>query len=173
MVSAADADRANQLILDDDRQAAADEVVRKALLFAEVQPDQPPIHSAEALRDGARRRARVQRGLCLHQSRLGANRQHAVHHMRVDDVAVRREHVNRVGARTTLLIASELEARVDDRSGGLRVDLHLHQRPLRDVVRHRDLGERRRSGALCPPLAATKHETPPRMPDSLHHGVLL
>src|SRR2546430_8752634 len=53
--------------------------------------------------------------------------------------AVRREHVDRIGARPALLIASVLEARVDNRPGGVSVDLRLHQRPLCDLGRHGDL----------------------------------
>ena len=47
-ISAADADRADQLIVDYDGQTAADEVVRQALLFAKIQANQTAVNVFEA-----------------------------------------------------------------------------------------------------------------------------
>jgi hypothetical protein len=51
-ISAADADGTNQLIVDYDRQTTADEVVRQALLFAEIQADQTAVNVFEACGNG-------------------------------------------------------------------------------------------------------------------------
>ena len=58
-VSAADAYRADEVIVHDDGQAAADEVVAESLVLTEVQADQSAIHVAEALRNRGRRGTRV------------------------------------------------------------------------------------------------------------------
>src|SRR5882757_6931808 len=52
-IPAADADRADQLILDDDWQAPADEIIGEALRLAEVEPNYSPLDVIEALRHGA------------------------------------------------------------------------------------------------------------------------
>ena len=52
-VAAADPDRANQLVLEHDRHAARDEVIREALLAAEIHAEQPSLHAREAFGDGA------------------------------------------------------------------------------------------------------------------------
>ena len=48
------ANRADQLVLNDDRQAAGNEVIGQTRGLAEVQPDHAPLEGAEPPRDGAR-----------------------------------------------------------------------------------------------------------------------
>src|SRR6185436_9837336 len=59
LVAAAHADGANELILDDDREAAADEVIREASLAAEIGANEPSVHGVETLRHRARGAAPV------------------------------------------------------------------------------------------------------------------
>ena len=73
-----------------------------------------------------------------------------------------------------------LHARVDDGPGGIGVDDILHQRPLRDIGRHRHLRERRRSTPLGPEVAGHRPERRRQQDDHadiktprvLHHGLL-
>src|ERR1700726_4863863 len=62
-ISAANSNRANQLIVHNDRETARNKVVAQAFRLAEVQPNHPAIDGVEPLRDRGRRGSGVQRGL--------------------------------------------------------------------------------------------------------------
>ena len=93
-IPAANSNRANQLIIYNDREAAGNKVVRQTLLFAEVQADDAAIHRAESLGDKRGGHARVQRGLGLHQPCLDADGQHAIHLVRVNNFSRRGKNKN-------------------------------------------------------------------------------
>src|SRR5262245_48857471 len=72
-IAAANAYCAYEVVIDDDGQAATDEVVAEALFSAEVEADETAIDVGKALRHSGGRGARVEGGAGLHQAGLGAD----------------------------------------------------------------------------------------------------
>src|SRR5207249_9300952 len=134
-IAAAHTDGSDELIFYDNRQSAADEVVRQSFFLTEVDSDHASFDTVKALRHCGRGRSRVESGFRLQQCRLVSDRKHAVHLMAVDDVAHRIQDEDRDRDIARLLFLP-LDTSIDNSARCIGIDCHLVESSLGNIIGH-------------------------------------
>ena len=157
-VSAADSNRANQLIVHHDRQTARNEVVGKALRLcrgpSRIRRPSTVLNRCATEADDARAYSAVLAFIKPVSAPMGSTPSIAWESM-----------ISPVGESTKMTIDCvpglrllPLDAGVDDRPGGVGIDHRLHQRSLGDIIRYRHFVEWSGRGALGPGVCASERE---------------